>query len=260
MHIPTLGEILGDEITHYSIISNLIATPYDMVIEFEEAGIDYFSVDDFILFSQLFLGIIKLDDDRILKLEQKKILLDDIINSKKKVNKNKIDKLQKEIAKLERPITNSIFEDLDIRGFQLFSYKDSEEPVLYNQEYDIIIDKKVQQEISNAIEKIYSLKKSTKKIANAWALEAIVDRARQKRNMAKRKGNKPYLENLLVRMVNKEGFKYNFETSMDLNIYAFNKCVESIQIIQNYELTMQGVYSGNINYKDLKEESLNWLS
>lgn len=218
LHIPTLGEILGDEIIHYNIVQNLIATPYDMVVEFEEWGIDYFEVDEFRLFSEIFMGLKNHD-------------------------------------------TSLIFDNLDISGFQLFNYKDSEELFLYSQKQDIIIDKKVQQEIANAIGKIYSLKKSTKKIANAWALEAIVDRTRQKRNINKRKGNKPYLENLLVRMVNKEGFKYNFETSMDLNIYAFNKCVESIQVIQNYELTMQGIYSGSINYKDLKDkESLNWLS
>ena len=57
VHVPTVNEIFdfGDQ-KYYSIVQTLIATPFDLMVELDDIGIDYESITNY----QLFLLMMRL--------------------------------------------------------------------------------------------------------------------------------------------------------------------------------------------------------
>lgn len=58
VHVPTAGEIFdfGDQ-KYYSIIQSLTSTPFDLMVELDDIGIDYESITDYQLFLLMFESI-----------------------------------------------------------------------------------------------------------------------------------------------------------------------------------------------------------
>jgi hypothetical protein len=48
--IPTVGEILDNENSYYNMISLITATPYDMMVQLDDMGIDFTKINDYELF------------------------------------------------------------------------------------------------------------------------------------------------------------------------------------------------------------------
>lgn len=55
--IPTVGEILDDEDSYYGIVSVLTAMPIDMMVQLDDVGIDFTTINDYELFLLMFPGI-----------------------------------------------------------------------------------------------------------------------------------------------------------------------------------------------------------
>lgn len=55
--IPTVREILDNEEQYYGIVSSLVATPFDMMVQLDDAGIDFTQIDDYELFLMMFRTI-----------------------------------------------------------------------------------------------------------------------------------------------------------------------------------------------------------
>ena len=61
VRIPTVGEVLEDEYSYYSITSSLTATPFQYMVQLDNMGFDYTQVTDYQLFMMLFpiIGILE---------------------------------------------------------------------------------------------------------------------------------------------------------------------------------------------------------
>ncbi|MBP5463312.1 MAG: hypothetical protein J6Y20_14495 [Lachnospiraceae bacterium] len=55
--IPTVGQILGDEDGYYGLVSALTAMPIDYMVQLEDAGIDFTSINEYELFLLIFSGL-----------------------------------------------------------------------------------------------------------------------------------------------------------------------------------------------------------
>lgn len=55
--IPAVGEILDCEDAYYGRISLLTATPYDLMVELDDAGVDFETIDDYELFLRTYHAI-----------------------------------------------------------------------------------------------------------------------------------------------------------------------------------------------------------
>lgn len=64
--IPTVGEILDDEDGYYNLLSVFTAAPIDMMVQLDDAGIDFTEITDFDLFMILFNAIREEDTSLIL--------------------------------------------------------------------------------------------------------------------------------------------------------------------------------------------------
>lgn len=63
--IPTVGEIIDDEDDYYGLVSALTAMPIDMLVQLEDAGIDFTKINEYDLFLLLF-PVIKSQDTSLI--------------------------------------------------------------------------------------------------------------------------------------------------------------------------------------------------
>lgn len=61
IHVPTVGEILEDEDKYNSLVGILTAMPIDLMVQLDDAGIDYTEINAYELFLLTFEGIKKQD-------------------------------------------------------------------------------------------------------------------------------------------------------------------------------------------------------
>lgn len=54
VQIPKLRSIISQEDNYYGIVSTLTATPYDMMVQLDDKGVDFTSIDDYELFLMTF--------------------------------------------------------------------------------------------------------------------------------------------------------------------------------------------------------------
>lgn len=156
--------------------------------------------------------------------------------------------------------TRMVFGDLDLAKFKPIVNTQNNTIVLYNQDDDIIIDRAIHGQIASILRKIHHLKKNTKRPANKEAKDYLIERERAKMSRRKNRGNYSQLESLIISVVNTEQYKYDFEATKNLTIYQFNESVRQIIKKVDYNNRMIGVYTGNINAKELSQDDLNWLN
>lgn len=125
---------------------------------------------------------------------------------------------------------------------------------------DYKIDELVYTKLSDALRKINNLKKVRSKPGNEEAKRYLLERERKKLSRNANKPYEPYLEKLVIALVNRPEFKYNYKETMDLSIYEFTQSFAQIQTSISFDNTMIGVYAGTVDTSKLKDKScLSWI-
>ena len=223
--IPTVGEILfsepkGEE-SYLSAVSLFTAMPIDMMLQLDDIGIDYESINAFDLFLMMYSGM---------------------------------------VASGETIDTRLLLGDLDLSNFELAVNDETGAPALIERDKDIIIDRRVFNQIADALRMINNIEKNRRKAANKETKEYMLERARIKRKRAVHKPFESCLEPLIIAMVNTEQYKYDYEGTLELSIYQFYQSVKQIIHKVEYNNRMIGVYSGTVSSKSLQESDFNWLT
>lgn len=155
---------------------------------------------------------------------------------------------------------NILFGDIDLSDIVSGINPQNNAPILYSAKNNIIIDEYIYSQIVDTIRKINDIKKDNRKPGNNEAKEFRIKLERKKQKRNANKPYEPYLEKLVVSLVNRPEFKYNYETVNNLTIYQFNQSFEQIKTSINFDNTMIGVYAGTIDTSKLKDRScLSWL-
>lgn len=150
--------------------------------------------------------------------------------------------------------------DLNSDDFKVIINPKNNTPILFSSKLDLVIDELVYVNLVNTIRKINLIKKVNSKPGNEEAKRYLLEKERRKQKRNAKKPYSPYLEKLVIALVNRSEFKYNYEEVMDISIYKFNQSFEQIQTTINFENTMQGVYFGTIDTSKLKDKScLYWI-
>lgn len=162
-------------------------------------------------------------------------------------------------AAIREQDTHLIFGDLDLKKFALAESEDGSSIVLVDSENDIVIDRRVQNQIAATLRKIHHLEKNRRKPANEEAKDFMLQVERDKMQRHKKRTSFSNLESLIIALVNTEQFNYRYDNVLDLTIYQFNESVRQIVHKVDYDNRMRGVYAGTISAKDLSQDDLNWL-
>lgn len=153
-----------------------------------------------------------------------------------------------------------LFGDLDISQFDIYLDKKTKNEVLYNPKNDITIDELVYNTLADMIRKINLFEKVKSKPGNESAKKYLLEKERKRLKRNAKKKSEPYLEKLVIALVNTNEFSFDYDTCMDLSIYRFNQSFKQIQHKINFDNTMTGVYSGTIDTSKMNnKDSLSWI-
>lgn len=153
-----------------------------------------------------------------------------------------------------------LFGDIDLSDIRVQENAENGTLVLYSPKNGIEINELIYTNIVNYIRKINNLKREARKPGNdeAKKFRIKLERKKQKRNAGK--PYDPYLEKMVVALVNRPEFKYNYEQANSLTIYQFNKSLEQVQRSITFGNTMAGIYAGAIDSSKIKDSScLSWI-
>ena len=219
LRIPTVGEILEDEQTYYSIVSSLTASPYQYMVQLDDMGVDYTQVTDYELFMMLF-------------------------------------------PMFAKSVLSIVFGDLHTSDYNVYIDNSNSTNILYSPTngLDYKIDEFVYMQLSDMLRKINNIEKVKSKPGNEEAKRYLLEKERKRQKRNARKPYEPYLEKLVVALVNRPEFKYNYEETMNLSIYKFNQSFKQIQTSITFDNTMIGVYAGTVDTSKMKDKScLSWI-
>ena len=154
-----------------------------------------------------------------------------------------------------------LFGDLDTVGFGVYTEQKNNSQVLYNPNNNIVIDELVYNDLADTIRKINLFEKVKSKPGNESARKYLLEKERKKQKRDAKKTKEPYLEKLVIALVNTSEFPYNYETCMDLSIYKFNQSFKQIQQKITFDNTMIGVYAGTVDTSKMtNKDALSWIS
>lgn len=153
-----------------------------------------------------------------------------------------------------------LFGDLDTSDFGVYINQKDNSQVLYSPSNDIVIDELVYHDLTENIRKINLFEKVKSKPGNESARKYLLEKERKKQKRNARKPKEPYLENLVIALVNTSEFPYNYETCMDLSIYKFNQSLKQIQRKISFDNTMIGVYARTVDTSKMADkDALSWI-
>lgn len=257
--IPTVREILENEILYYNITYAFTATPFQCMVQLDDIGIDYTTIDEWQLFTGNFLSYTHSITELkkiIYTIEQE---LNQINNEETLFKKKQELNQYKQILDRFNISINYIFDNLQIEGFKLCHDDIINEDILFNCNTNVKINKQTYLTIAEFIRKINLYKHVKYKPANENAKKYLIEKERRKLKRNKNH-NEPYLEKMIISLVNTSEFPYNYKDCMDLSIYQFNQSLKQIQHKIAFDNTMIGVYAGTINVKDMEnKDSLSWI-
>ena len=152
-----------------------------------------------------------------------------------------------------------IFGDLKLSDFGIYR-KNNQQDVLYSPGSEIEISEKVYHDLADIIRKINLLEKVAYKPGNESAKKYLLEKERKKQKRNAGKPYEPYLEKLVIALVNTSEFPYDYDSCMDLSIYNFNQSFKQIQHKIAFDKTMIGVYAGTVDTSKLSNKDiLTWI-
>lgn len=152
-----------------------------------------------------------------------------------------------------------LFGDLDMSDFSMYIGK-SNDTFIYSPNKNIEINEKVYNDLVDTIRKINLLEKVKYKPGNESARKYLLEKERKKQKRNAKKKQEPYLERLVIALVNTSEFPYDYDSCMDLSIYRFNQSFKQIQHKIAFDNTMVGVYAGTVDTSKLgNKDILSWI-
>lgn len=217
--VPSVGQVLDNEDTYYNIVSAITAMPIDFMVQLDDLGIDFTTINAWQLFVLLFENLKQMDKYDL----------------------------------------SLVFGDLDLSCFEIGISPQNGKFIIRDEKHDITIDRAIHSHMASVLRKLHHLEKNHRRPANDEAKEYMLRRAREKLKRHKDRKEDSQLESLIIAMVNTEQFKYDFEGTRELSIYQFNESVRQVIKKTDYDNRMYGIYTGTINPKELSQKDLNWL-
>lgn len=220
IYVPTVGEIYDySESEYYRIVQLLTSVPYDLMVQFDDIGLDYEMITEY----QLFLMML-------------------------------------ENFKSQNQDLSLVFHSCDLQQLHVAENTKTNETVVIDSDGNCIIDRSTQIQIANVLRRIHFWKRNDRKAGNAEAKKYLIERNRLKQKRAAKKRQRSYLDESVIKLVNTEEFKYNYEQCMDLSIYKFNASMQQIPKKKNWEQMVSGAYFGTVDFSKIDIEKIHWMS
>lgn len=217
--IPKVRDLIKDEASYYSNITLITATPYDMMVQLDDIGIDFTKIDDFELFCAIFNQLAESDTSLIFgDLNLTNFIPARINGSDEIILYDEINDIT-----IDKTIYSQICEVLRlIHGYQRVNKRPANEE------------------------------------AKKFMIERARIKQKRERRKSKIKTT-TQLEDLIISLVNTAEFPYNYQSALDLTIYQFNSSLYQIIDKVRFDNLMIGCYAGTIDTDKLSKDELSWI-
>jgi len=221
-----MREVLDCYEDYYSIVSAVISTPSDLMVQLDDMGIDFTTLDDFTLFCIVWYDL-------------------------------------QERQKESPDVFRLIFGEFDLSKLMPVRLEDGT-TVIQNAKGSIRIDSTMHQRLCEFLRAVLCVDKNTRNPANEEARRFMIKMERRKQKRAERERADSTvrlspLESLIVSAVNAAEFPYTYETVLDLSIYQFNISLRQINNKIRFDNLMIGCYAGTVQAKELSNQELSWM-
>lgn len=161
------------------------------------------------------------------------------------------------IPTLSQESTSILFGDIDFTKLKPYRNPQNDLIVLADRETGLVIDQLIYERIVNYLRSVHGLKKKVERAKNAMTKRILIEEDR--RNIALNK-NKPY-KSFLTPLVSavKVRMGYTKEYVRNMGIYEFTDDIARLQIINNADALLRGIYGGMIDTKKIDKKELNWM-
>lgn len=219
--LSDIDEQFGNEEMYWSVICGFCATAYDERLYLWSKGIDFNSMTDWQVF------VMRVDEGIVLPVD-------------------------------------FFFPEIHIECFRSYIDKDTNDIILVDNENHIVLTESEYNQLADFLRFTHGLPKNAIKDGNQATKEWRLQRELEKLERKIASGIKDEFNSIILPCVstltNMPGFKYNWHTVWDLPVNVFFDALKRHQIIKQADNLMQGLYSGCIDYKTMKnKDDLNWL-
>lgn len=153
--------------------------------------------------------------------------------------------------------TGLLFPNIDFSRMKPFLHPQNGEPILVDKENRIVIDNLIYMRAVGYLRKLHGIKPKVDKAKGKRAKEAMIEEDRRNREFKKDKPFNSYLLPMISALKTKQGYTKDYVRNMGL--YEFFDEVARLQVINNADHLLDGIYSGSIDAKKIKKEELNWF-
>lgn len=147
--------------------------------------------------------------------------------------------------------------DIDLSKMGLYRSHENGDIVLADPEKEIKIDKLIYQRMVTYIRKMHNITPLVKHAKNEFTKKAMIEYDRQQMTANAAKEYKSYLVPVISALQCKMGWTKDY--ILDMGIVEYHEIVARMQIINNADHLLSGVYAGTVDMKKINKKELNWL-
>lgn len=158
---------------------------------------------------------------------------------------------------LSQDMTKLVLGDIDLSSLKPYMSNQNGMPVLANKETGVVIDMLIYERIVNYLRKVHGLKKKIEHAGNKYTKKILIEEDRRNIELNKNKPYKSFLTPLVSSVKCRMGYTKDYVRNMQ--IYEFMDDVSRLQVINNADALLRGMYSGMIDTKKIDKKELNWM-
>jgi len=158
---------------------------------------------------------------------------------------------------LTKESTSILFGDIDFSQLKIFKNPQNDQVVLADRETGLVIDMLIYERIVNYLRKVHGFKKKVEHAANKYTKRVLIEEDRRNIELNKKKPYQSFLTPLVSAVKVRMGYTKDYVKNM--GIYEFTDDIARLQIINNADALLRGMYSGMIDTKKIDKKELNWM-
>lgn len=154
--------------------------------------------------------------------------------------------------------TKLLFGDLDFTKLKPYNHPHIEgEVILADKESGVLIDKMIHYRIVSYLRKAFNITPKVERAKNAMTKRILIEEDRRKIEQNKNKPFKSFLLPLISSVKVKQGYTKDYVLNM--GYVEFFDELNRLQVINNADHLLDGMYHGTVDMKKINKSELNWL-
>ena len=153
--------------------------------------------------------------------------------------------------------TSILFGDVDFSKLKIIKHPQNGMVVLSDRKSGLVIDILAYEKIVNYLRKVHGLKKKVEHAYNKYTKRVLIEEDRKNREINKNKPYQSFLTPLVSSVKVRMGYTKDYVRNM--GVFEFFDDVARLQIINNADALLHGMYSGMIDTKKIDKKDINWM-